>query len=173
MNAAEQTLQSALSEVERMRQAVTDAHDRTEQARAELEQLGEDTEDDAASSAHEKAAQARDDARDEVDRLLNEERVAQAEQATWTSRRDTLAQSLEPADATAELLSGDHEQVRGSLAQFISAKDGWENAITALLEPFADAAVVTSGRAAVNLDAPDKGAWSPLSPLLPQEPDVD
>lgn len=175
VNAAEQTLQSALSEVERMRQAVTDAHDRTEQARAELEQLGEETEDDAASSAHEKAAQARDHARDEVDRLLNEERVAQAERATWTSRRDTLAQSLEPADATAELLSGGHEQVRGSLAQFISAKDGWENAITALLEPFADAAVVTSLDAACELmDASGQRRMvAPAMAASSQEPDVE
>ncbi|MDO5049712.1 MAG: chromosome segregation protein SMC [Actinomycetaceae bacterium] len=151
VNAAEQSLQSALSEVERMREAVSQAEQRTLNARAEMEGMAEESPDDEAAKAHEQATKTRDDARDLVDQLLNEEREAEAARATWTSRRDTLAQSLEPADATAELLNGEHPEVKGSLAQFVSAQSGWENAVTALLEPFADAAVVTSLEAASKL----------------------
>ncbi|MDO5034167.1 MAG: chromosome segregation protein SMC [Actinomycetaceae bacterium] len=150
VNAAEQALSSRSGEVERMKVAVEEAAARTAKAQEQMEGLEEVETGDEASGAHESAVRARDEARDLVDRLLAAEREAQSERATWTSRRDTLAQSLQPADETAELLGEEGNEVLGSLAGFISAQSGWENAVTALLDPFADAAVVASMQAALS-----------------------
>ena len=143
VNAAKQALASRVAEVERMKHAVAEAAERTKLASAEMEGLEEVQADDQMANAHEDAVRARDEARDLVDSLLSQEREAQSERATWTARRDTLAQSLQPADETAELLDAEYPGVLGSLASFISTSAGWENAITALLDPFADAAVIT------------------------------
>lgn len=145
VNAAQQNLQRAEEENKRMAGAVREAHERTEAARGALAELGDLTsdDDDTASREHAASAQARDDARDRVDDLLVRERDAGATLATWVSRRDTLQQSLTPEDATAELLAANDSRVLGALAHFISVDTGYESAITALLDPYADAAVIT------------------------------
>lgn len=169
VNTARQNVQSAEEENQRMRQAVADAYQRTEAARAALAELGDITEDadDSASRAHAEATRQRDDARDLVDSLLTQERDAGARLATWVSRRDTLAQSLTPDDATSDLLSGDNPVVLGALAQFITVEAGYENAVSALLEPFADAAVITEIGAAAELsrDADGQQRMVALAPV--------
>ncbi|MDO5719291.1 MAG: chromosome segregation protein SMC [Actinomycetaceae bacterium] len=147
VNAAQQNLQRAEEENTRMAAAVREAYHRTEAARKALEELGDlaDEDDDSASREHAASAQARDDARDRVDELLTRERDAGAALATWVSRRDTLRQSLTPEDATAGLLASQDSHVLGALAHFITVESGYENAITALLDPYADAAVIAEG----------------------------
>ncbi len=93
-----------------------------------------------AASAHTRAVAARDEARARVDDLLSEEREARAERARWESRRDTLAESLTPEDATAGLVG--HPGVLADLPSVLHIEDGWEDAVSAVLAPFADAAVV-------------------------------
>ncbi|MDO5728709.1 MAG: chromosome segregation protein SMC [Actinomycetaceae bacterium] len=146
VNTARQNVESAEQENQRMRQAVTDAHERTEAARAALAELGdiEEEADDSASRAHAEASRLRDDARDLVDSLLVKERDAGARVATWVSRRDTLVQSLTPEDATSDLLAEENPSILGALAHFITVEPGYENAVSALLDPFADAAVISA-----------------------------
>ncbi|MDN6565979.1 MAG: AAA family ATPase, partial [Actinomyces sp.] len=107
------------------------------------------SEEDSAARAHQVASATRDAARAQVDRLLAEEREARAQRARWEARRDTLAESLTPEDATAGLAQ--RPGVLGELPDFVQVEAGWEDAVSALLAPFADAAVVESGGTALDL----------------------
>ncbi|MDN5963474.1 MAG: AAA family ATPase, partial [Actinomyces sp.] len=107
------------------------------------------SEEDSAARAHQVASATRDAARAQVDRLLAEEREARTQRARWEARRDTLAESLTPEDATAGLAQ--RPGVLGELPDFVQVEAGWEDAASALLAPFADAAVVESVGTALEL----------------------
>ncbi len=145
--------ESAQGEAERARRAADEAVARRDAAEAELAGMedpsgGADGGDAAgAAGRHRDASRARDDARARVDALLVREREARAERARWESRRDTLAQSLQPADETADLLGG--EGVLGLAAEAVRAEPGFEDAVAALLSPYTDAVVVAGAEAAL------------------------
>lgn len=174
VNAAEQALASGEAEARRMNTAVSGAEKRTEAMRKEVAGLGDAEPDDAPSLAHDQAVRARDEARDLVDQLLTAEREAQSELATWTSRRDTLEQSLQPADETAQLLTEDYPEVAGALASFLTVQPGWESAVTALLDPLADAAVVTSLENALSfMDSQGRRRIVSAAPITRSDGDAD
>ena len=145
--------ESAQGEAERAHRAADAAITRRDAAEAELAGM-EDPSGSAyggdaggAAGRHREASRARDEARARVDALLGREREARAERARWESRRDTLAQSLQPADETADLLGGDG--VLGLAAESVRAEPGFEDAVAALLSPYTDAVVVADAEAAL------------------------
>ncbi len=145
--------ESAQGEAERAHRAADAAIARRGAAEAELAGM-EDPSGSAyggdaggAAGRHREASRARDEARARVDALLGREREARAERARWESRRDTLAQSLQPADETADLLGGDG--VLGLAAESVRAEPGFEDAVAALLSPYTDAVVVADAQAAL------------------------
>ncbi|RRR31178.1 chromosome segregation protein SMC [Schaalia georgiae] len=145
--------ESAQGEAERAHRAADAAIARRDAAEAELAGMedpsGSADGGDAGGAAgrHRDASRARDEARVRVDALLGREREARAERARWESRRDTLAQSLQPADETADLLGGDG--VLGLAAESVRAEPGFEDAAAALLSPYTDAVVVADAEAAL------------------------
>lgn len=145
--------ESAQGEAERAHRAADAAIARRDAVEAELAGMedpsGSADGGDAGGAAgrHREASRARDGARARVDALLGREREARAERARWESRRDTLAQSLQPADETADLLGGDG--VLGLAAESVRAEPGFEDAVAALLSPYTDAVVVADAEAAL------------------------
>ena len=95
-----------------------------------------------AARAHAEASARRDAARARVDELLGVEREARADRARWEARRDALEQLLAPEDGTAELLG--RPGVLGQVAPLLHVTPGFEDAVAAVLAPFADAVVVDS-----------------------------
>ena len=160
VSSARSRLEAARAEAGR----ATELHEaaRARQEEAERRSAGtpappEDGQDPAAT-AHTRAAAARDAARARVDALLAEEREARAQRARWEARRDTLAESLTPEDATADLV---HQPgILGEVPSFLRVEQGWEDAVSALLAPFADAAVADALGTAVDRlrDARARGA---------------
>ena len=105
-----------------------------------------------AARAHAEASARRDAARARVDELLGIEREARADRARWEARRDALEQLLAPEDGTAELLG--RPGVLGQVAPLLHVTPGFEDAVAAVLAPFADAVVVDSlSRGLGELDA--------------------
>ena len=105
-----------------------------------------------AARAHAEASARRDAARARVDELLGVEREARADRARWEARRDALEQLLAPEDGTAELLG--RPGVLGQVAPLLHVTPGFEDAVAAVLAPFADAVVVDSlSRGLGELDA--------------------
>ena len=105
-----------------------------------------------AARAHAEASARRDAARARVDELLGVEREARADRARWEARRDALKQLLAPEDGTAELLG--RPGVLGQVAPLLHVTPGFEDAVAAVLAPFADAVVVDSlARGLGELDA--------------------
>ena len=105
-----------------------------------------------AARAHAEASARRDAARARVDGLLGIEREARADRARWEARRDALEQLLAPEDGTAELLG--RPGVLGQVAPLLHVTPGFEDAVAAVLAPFADAVVVDSlSRGLGELDA--------------------
>lgn len=143
VGAAATRLEAAQSEAERARQAAGEARDRVTGAHERLKEAPElvDTQSSAATD-YEDAVSARDTQRARVDALLRQERQARADLAHWEARRDALSESLNRDDDTAHLLG--REGILGAVSGFVSAESGTENAIAALLAPFADAVLVAN-----------------------------
>ncbi|WP_175955897.1 chromosome segregation protein SMC [Schaalia sp. Marseille-Q2122] len=155
VGSARSRLEAARNEEQRAAQAVIAADTRAEEAaRAYKQAVGESAlperaEENPAAIAHTQAVAARDAARATLDELLRAESEAQAERARWEARRDTLAEHLTPDDATGTL--ADKPGFLSTVPELLHAEEGWEDALAALLTPFADAAVVDSVGAAVDL----------------------
>ena len=116
------------------------------------ESSSEEEADGGAARAHTEASARRDAARARVDELLGIEREARADRARWEARRDALSQLLAPEDGTAELLG--RPGVLGQVAPLLHVTPGFEDAVAAVLAPFADAVVVDSlSRGLGELDA--------------------
>ncbi|MFC7580625.1 chromosome segregation protein SMC [Schaalia naturae] len=148
--ASRSRLEASRSEAERARGLVEAAEKRRREAEERAAQAPSPppAEGDTGASAHERAVRLRDRARARVDALLTEEREARAERARWESRRDTLAESLTPDDATADLAG--RPGIVADLPSLLSVEEGWEDALAALLSPLADAAVAEDLGSAVD-----------------------
>ncbi|MCI6557049.1 MULTISPECIES: chromosome segregation protein SMC [Schaalia] len=143
-------LEAAQAEAERAEKGAADARKRAEAAEAELAGMPEAPEGEGtgeAGQSHRLAVEARDAARAAVDELLAAEREARADRAHWEARRDALAQATLQDDDTSRLLG--REGVAGPVPDFLTVEKGAENAIAALLAPFADAVLVDGLEAAL------------------------
>lgn len=157
-------LEAAIAEADRAWGAYRAAQERAEAAEKAVPASsvgsvgvaeGSSSEDEAgggAARAHTEASARRDAARARVDELLGIEREARADRARWEARRDALEQLLAPEDGTAELLG--RPGVLGQVAPLLHVTPGFEDAVAAVLAPFADAVVVDSlSRGLGELDA--------------------
>ncbi len=134
-------LEAARSEAERARHAAGEASSRARAAADLLAAAAPEPEElGGAAATHRAAVEARDAQRARVDALLAAEREARAERAHWEARRDALAQSLQRDDDTARLIGT--QGVLGAVQDLLRPAPGTENALAALLAPFADAALV-------------------------------
>ncbi|MDO4259606.1 MAG: chromosome segregation protein SMC [Actinomycetaceae bacterium] len=142
--------EAAQAECERAKTAFEEARGRAEVAQKEAADLPEDAggEESQASAAHAAAVTRRDEARRRVDELLAAQRDAKTLRAKWEATRDTLAAALVPDDATADLVR--RPGVLGEVPSFLRIRSGYEDAIAALIAPFADAAVVEGVDAAID-----------------------
>ena len=184
--------EAALAALAQARSALTAAEERERAARSALDEhrgagaepradAGPDDSPDSfddrqvrAVAAHESATAALAAARDAVAAATDARREAASNRATWTARRDTLAQSLAAKDATATLAGADLPGVLGPLSEAVSVERGWENAVASLLGELAGAVLVTGTDAAAGAIAhvrdEDGGA---LRLVLLQDPDPD
>lgn len=157
-------LEAAIAEADRAWGAYRAAQERAEAAEKAVPASfvgsvgvaeGSSSEEEAgggAARAHAEASARRDVARARVDELLGVEREARADRARWEARRDALEQLLAPEDGTAELLG--RPGVLGQVAPLLHVTPGFEDAVAAVLAPFADAVVVDSlARGLGELDA--------------------
>ena len=159
-------LEAAIAEADRAWGAYRAAQERAEAAEKAVpassvgsggasvagESSSEEEADGGAARAHTEASARCDAARARVDELLGIEREARADRARWEARRDALEQLLAPEDGTAELLG--RPGVLGQVAPLLHVTPGFEDAVAAVLAPFADAVVVDSlSRGLGELDA--------------------
>lgn len=152
--AAQSRYEAAQDAVEQAHTTLASAQERADQAQAACDGLASEHDpnlESPAALAHTQALVARDEARHRVDKLLTRERNAREERAHWEARRDTLAQTLAPRDATARII--DQPAILGTLPALMTVEEGWENAISAALHPFTDAAVAASWKDAQRLAA--------------------
>lgn len=150
---AEQRSAAVSGEIERRRQAVVQAEHRVATAQADLanfeaQHSHEDAPAEGLDSAY-RAAQdeqlaaekTRDDVRDKLHEL-------EQERAGLDARISALSRSLDQRDASATVLEEHPRGVRGRVADFVRAREGFEAAVGAALGMYADALLVDSADAA-------------------------
>lgn len=103
-----------------------------------------------AQKAHEAASAAVIAARARVDELSESEKTLTAELATWQAREETLQRSLQPKDASGELLEAKLPGVQGSIGDYIEVEAEWAEAVAAIFGVWADAILVDSVGVAVD-----------------------
>jgi chromosome segregation protein len=158
-------VESADAEAERVARTLAEAEERRREAAERFEQLRRDGAGDAAAvaagsagdgqpaadedpvaravAAHERALAAHTVAADALREAESRERVAERERAALLARRDALASTTVPVDATATVLArGDG--VVGLLSSLLRVEPGHEHALAAALGPDADAVAMTS-----------------------------
>ncbi|MFC3688295.1 AAA family ATPase [Aquipuribacter hungaricus] len=150
-------VESADAEAERVARTLAEAERRRAAAAARFEALrregagtaaatGGGPDDDpaaAAVAAHERALEAHTAAADAQREQEQAERVADRERAALLARRDALASTTVPVDATAEVL-GSGAGVLGLLSSLLRVEPGHEHAVAAALGPDADAVAMSS-----------------------------
>ncbi|MFC4556132.1 chromosome segregation protein SMC [Georgenia faecalis] len=150
-------LEAGEAELGRLRVNLEGAERRAREAQAEftvLEQqaAGAEEGEEGLDEAHERAVAELDAAEAAVATLTETVRAADGERSTWQARRETLELSLTRKDGTGALLA-DADALAGllgSLPDALTVEPGYENAVAAVLGPFADAAVVESPDVAVD-----------------------
>ena len=142
-------LDSAEAELGRLRENLTAAQERAGAAQREFTALeqqvaGVEEGEEGLDEAHEAATAELEEAEAAVHALVDAERAAEAEHATWSARRDTLGLSMRRKDGTGTLLAAGLAGVLGAVPEHLAVEPGYENAVAAALGPAADAAVVAS-----------------------------
>ncbi|MCD4557109.1 chromosome segregation protein SMC [Schaalia sp. lx-100] len=151
MASARSRYEAAQAEAERAHTVLREAITRQEETQSQIPPQEEESvyaDENSAAHAHTRAIEKRDAARAQVDTLLIEEREARTDRAHWQSRRDALAQSLTPHDATAHLIG--RAGIMGDIPTFLRITAGYEDAIAALLAPFADAVLADTLAVAID-----------------------
>ncbi|MEJ3658793.1 chromosome segregation protein SMC [Actinomycetes bacterium KLBMP 9759] len=146
-------------EIERLSEALAEAHERTAAAEAELEaaqeELGVLAETDAGGSLPElerrcaEAVEAHESTRKRVAELVAREREVEQQRAHWRARVDALSVGLARKDGSAALLGGDQQGVLGTVPGLITVEPWARVAIAAALGGLADAVAVESPEDAV------------------------
>ncbi|SFE51521.1 condensin subunit Smc [Actinopolyspora alba] len=136
-------------EIERLTASTTEAERRAAEAQQAYEEAAaaDDTEhgdDDGVEQRCANAAEARDAAKRRVDELVEAERSAERETASWQARVEALSMGLDRKDGAAALLaSGERVPgLLGSISALLSVEPGAESALTAALGTAAEAVAV-------------------------------
>jgi chromosome segregation protein len=149
-------LEATEAEIGRLRDTLTEAERRGQEATVEFAALetqvaGVEEGEEGLDAAHEEAAEAVETAAARVTELTEQLSAAEREHAALTSRIETLELSLTRKDGAGALLASDDlAGVVGSLAALIGVAAGDEDAIVAALGASADAVAVESVEAAVD-----------------------
>lgn len=140
--------QESAATLEKLRDVMQAASQREEHSLRELQeltaQLPAETQDDAVAKQVEKLSARVAHLQTEIANLTEESTQARTQAAHWAAKRDTLAQTLEPADATAVVSKAGISGIKAALPQTIAIESGWEEAIGAVFGAFAGA-VLASG----------------------------
>lgn len=144
------------AEVGRLRESMAQAHARGAEAEAsfvalEAEVAGVEEGELGLDAAHEEASGALEDAQARRAALREEQRAVAQEHSTLAARVETLDLSLSRKDAVGAVLAADLPGVRGSLAALVTITAGYEDAVAAVLGQVAEALVVESLGAAVDV----------------------
>ncbi|TDC90134.1 chromosome segregation protein SMC [Saccharopolyspora aridisoli] len=168
-------------EIARLSESLEEATARAEEAHgaladAEEESGGYDSDDAGLQERRENAAQARDAARARVEELVEQERAAEREIASWRARVEALSMGLQRKDGAGALLAaGDRVPgLLGSVAALLTVETGAEAALAAALGAVADAVVVrgvTDAVTALNLLKSDEAGRSGV--VIGSDADVD
>jgi chromosome segregation protein len=148
VEAARSRAAAGQAEIERLQLAAAEAADRAEVAAERLAErrdtvAEEEDADLALVAAHQDAVAAHTAAVQAVTELVQAERAAERDRASWQARRDALAMALAPADGAAAVLDADLTGVLGRVGEQLAVTSGDEVAIAAALGAMADAVVVT------------------------------
>lgn len=144
------------AEIGRLREAVTEAERRGQQASVDFAALesqvaGVEEGEEGLDAEHEAAVEALEVATEALRAVREAEQVAERERATWSARVEALEMSLVRKDGAGALLAADSlEGTLGTLAGLVTVEPGWEDALAAALGPAAEAVVVESVGAAVD-----------------------
>jgi chromosome segregation protein len=161
-------VESKAEEIARLASAAGDARGRAARAQAEFDALQRevgalDEGEFGLDARHEAAVARHEQARDRVRELVDAEREAERDRATWSARRDALELGLTRKDGAGALLAaGDRlPGLLGSVAALLTVEPGAEAAVAAALGTLADAVAVRSADSAVTaielLKAQDDG----------------
>ena len=152
-------IEAGEAEIGRLRAGVTQSLARAADAEREFARLeasiavDEDGEE-GLDAAYESACERLATLKDEVERLVEQERVADRDRQSATARADALALSLTRRDGTAVLLGSAGTEARagvlGSVSSLLEVADGHEAAVAAALGWAAEAVAVDSLDAAVS-----------------------
>ncbi|WP_151525168.1 chromosome segregation protein SMC [Serinicoccus kebangsaanensis] len=152
VSARRSRLEAGEGEVARLQEvaaAVVTRAEKAEQDFAGLEGTVLDVEqgEEGLDQHYEAAEHRRDEAHEEVERLTEELRDAQAEQARWEARVEALSLSLRRTDGASALLSAEGVSgVRGTVTDQLQVEPGRETALAAALG-WAGEALVADGLA--------------------------
>ena len=139
-------------EIERLSDALAEAHERTETAETELAQARDELGalDDGDTGLEQRcveAVEAHDGARSRVAELVARERELEQQRAHWRARVDALSVGLARRDGSGELLGTDG--VLGAVSGLLEVEPAARTAVAAALGELADAVAVESPDAAV------------------------
>src|SRR4051794_15500094 len=150
-------IEAAEEEAARLSAAVQEAVERgrgAEQEFAELETqvAGVEQGEEGLDAEFERASAQLEEVEAEGERLVEQERAAERERATWTARREALELGLARKDGAGALLAASDRLsgVLGSVAALLSVQPGHEQAVAAALGSAADAVAVESLDSAVD-----------------------
>jgi chromosome segregation protein len=150
VSAASARVATAAEEIERLSIAYDDAALRAETAQAQLDTVAaESSEADRDNAeldeAHAQAVEDLDEAKQDLRRVTDAERVAEKDATGWKAREDALALGLQRKDGAGALLAqaGQVPGLLGSLASLLQISAGYEAALAAALGGLADAVAVS------------------------------
>lgn len=151
---ATSTRSRAEAAVDARDRALTERDEALARARDAKEALARQPEAADADAAH--GQDAYDEAQERSRACVLELEAAQADleratrdEATWVSRRDALALSLRPEEATGALLGAKLEGIVGPLAPTLDVEPGWEDALGHALGEIVGSAIATTPEHAV------------------------
>ncbi|GHD11823.1 chromosome segregation protein SMC [Zhihengliuella salsuginis] len=151
--AARSRVEAAEGERDRLRSAAGEASERRDRAQEEytvLEQQAAHADGEPVAEharAHEAASQAVAAARSAAEELQTASRDVHGIRAGLQARVDTLTAALERRDASADALERWPEVLGGRLSSLMRIEAGYEQAVAAVLGPYAEALTVDAGRA--------------------------
>lgn len=156
INTATSRIEALEDEAARVEAALKAAQARATEASEQVARLEEEivasTEaDSSVVQAHEESARILAQAQAILVEARAAEQAARESLATWTTKADTLALSLEPEDASAWAASQSQTLVQGLLRDCLTVTSGWESAAEAALEGAATGVLATDIASAVDL----------------------
>jgi chromosome segregation protein len=149
-------IDAAQEEAGRLSTALAEATERGRRAEQEFAELetqvaGVERGEEDLDAEFERASAELADVEAEVEQLVETERAAERERATWTARREALELGLARKDGAGALLAASDRVsgVLGSVAALLTVQPGREQAVAAALGTASDAVAVESVDAAV------------------------